>query len=198
MNSFSLFDFYKIKKKQIKQKLKEFSRIKENDIFYELCFCILTPQSSAMKCWKAVEYLKRKSFLEKCFNPEACLRKAGVRFYKNKSCYLLEARKMFPLRLPRDSFAARELLVKNIKGLGYKEASHFLRNIGYKGLAILDRHILKNLKEFGIIKEIPKTLARKRYLEIESKFMTFSKKIKIPIDELDLLFWCKETGEVFK
>ncbi|GAJ17855.1 unnamed protein product, partial [marine sediment metagenome] len=34
-----------------------------------------------------------------------------------------------------DEIKLREWVVKNFKGLGYKEASHFLRNIGYKNFA---------------------------------------------------------------
>jgi len=80
-----------------------------------------------------------------------------------------------------------------------KEASHFLRNIGLgKDLAILDRHILKNLKEYGVINEIPKSITKKVYIAIEDKMREFSKRINIPMDELDLLFWSKETGIIFK
>ena len=88
-------------------------------------------------------------------------------------------------------------LVKNVKGLGLKEASHFLRNTGHENLAILDRHILKNLAKLNII-ELPKTLTPKIYFEIENKFQNFSKEVNIPMDELDLLFWSMETGEIFK
>lgn len=83
--------------------------------------------------------------------------------------------------------------------MGYKEASHFLRNIGLADdLAILDRHILKNLKIFGIIEEIPKSLSKKKYLEIEEKMRNLANEVNIPLSHLDLLFWSKETGEIFK
>jgi len=76
----------------------------------------------------------------------------------------------------------RVWLVKNIKGFGYKEASHFLRNIGLgENIAILDRHILKNLKRFKVIKEVPISISPRKYLEIENKMKLFSKKIKIPV-----------------
>jgi len=93
---------------------------------------------------------------------------------------------------------AREWLVENVKGYGFKEASHFLRNIGYRELAILDRHILKYLVEFGVIEKVPKSLTKKNYMEIEEKFKQFSGRVGIPMDELDLLFWSLETGEIFK
>ena len=100
----------------------------------------------------------------------------------------------------KDPIELREWLVENIIGYGMKEASHFIRNIGFSKnqLAILDVHILKNLKEFGIIDDIPKSLTRKRYLEIEEKMKGFANRLGITLDELDLLLWSKETGIVFK
>lgn len=93
----------------------------------------------------------------------------------------------------------RDWLAKNVKSIGYKETTHFIRNIGLgKNLAILDRHILKNLKKHEVIEKIPRSLTKKRYLEIENEMKRFSKKIKIPLAELDLLFWSKETGKIFK
>ena len=97
-----------------------------------------------------------------------------------------------------EKLALRNYLVENVKGIGWKEASHFLRNVGHRDLAILDRHILKNLVKLNVVKEVPKSLTPKVYFEIEEKFKKFSNEIKIPIDELDLLFWSMETGEVFK
>lgn len=94
----------------------------------------------------------------------------------------------------------REWLVKNVKGVGMKEASHFIRNIGFGGkeLAILDRHILKNLKELKVIEKIPKKLTKKTYLEIEEKMREFCKMLGISMYELDMLLWYKETGKVLK
>jgi len=88
--------------------------------------------------------------------------------------------------------------VKNVLGMGYKESSHFLRNIGKRDLAIIDRHILKGLLRCGVLKSLPKTLSRKTYLEIEKQFQKFSEEINIPMDELDLLFWSMVTGEILK
>lgn len=178
---------YKKRKREIKGRLKDFNK---KDYFYELCFCLLTPQSNAYKCWDAVLELKGEDFKNKNIKVEDIL-KNRTRFYKNKSRYLREL-KNSKIKFDRD------YLVKNIRGLGYKEASHFLRNTGHKNYVILDRHILKNLLKLNIIKEIPKNLDKKKYLEIERKFKEFSKKVKIPMDELDLLFWSIETGKVFK
>ena len=194
-----LLDDYRNKKGEILKRLKEFEGNK--DYFYELCFCILTPQSSAKKAWSCILKLKEMDFQNKSINPEKYIN--GVRFHVNKSKYLLELKKNYQnilkeIRKSQYPKQLREFLVKNVKGLGYKEASHFLRNIGHKEVSILDRHILKNLKKQNVIKEIPKSMTPKKYCEIEDKFINFSKKVNIPIDHLDLLFWSQETGEIFK
>ena len=187
-----LQDEYSKKKKEIKQRLKEFSQVKGDSIFYELCFCLLTPQSNAKKCDVAVRLLHDHDFLNRNINPVEYLHK-NTRFHNNKSKYLIEMKKKFSSLEMK-----REFLVENVKGLGLKEASHFLRNIGYRDLAILDRHILKNLVKYKAIQEVPNSLTPKKYHEIEEKFKQFSKRVNIPMDELDLLFWSMETGEVFK
>lgn len=169
-------------------------------------FCLLTPQSRARTCWAAVERLVGKSLIAECDQRQILEELVGVRFNERKAEYICLARKMFSSQSLRatisgfgSSFAAREWLVKNVKGLGYKEASHFLRNIGLgEDLAILDRHILKNLKIMGVIDEVPASMSKKTYLDIEKKMIMFSKQVGIPMGHLDMLLWYKEAGEVFK
>ena len=193
---------YRKKKSEIVKRLNEFKnvwQVRDNKkLFEELCFCLLTPQSKAKICWNAVLRLKSNDFK----NIGLCLE--GVRFKNNKTKYIQSAMKSFEnikknINQYNNIYELREWLVKNVKGLGYKESSHFLRNIGKgENIAILDRHILKNLKKLGVIKKIPLCLTAKTYIEIENKMKTFSKKIGIPVSHLDLLFWSKETGEIFK
>ncbi len=207
-------ELYEMRKSDIERRLKEFKELFENSnddrIFAELIFCLLTPQSKAKICWKVVENLMEKDLLIHGSYEQVLRELKGVRFKKNKAKYIIEARKTFTreneIRIKSvissfsDSKKAREWLVKNVKGMGYKEASHFLRNIGFgEDLAILDRHILKNLRLLRVIEDIPKkTLTKKRYMEIENKMREFSRDIGIPLSHLDLLFWSKETGEIFK
>ncbi|MDP8229689.1 MAG: N-glycosylase/DNA lyase [Candidatus Gorgyraea atricola] len=201
----SLLDSYKKKKIDIRNRLQEFQHVYkrgDKDIFAELCFCILTPQAKAVICDQAIKRLQRHDLLFKGSQGDVrrCLK--GVRFPNNKARYLVEARKCSDLKAmidTKDLIRARDWLVKNIKGLGYKEASHFLRNIGFgQDLAILDRHILKNLKRYGIIKKIPESLTKKEYIKIENKMREFFQQLNIPLDEIDLLFWSTETGIIFK
>ncbi len=207
-----LIETYQDIKDEIQTRLLKFkSNFKKDDtyILYELIFCLLTPQSKAKVCWNCVKEMIDKNVV---FNPTykgilSCLK--GVRFHNKKTKYILEAIDKFKknnrivikdtLMSFNSAFDMREYLVDNIKGMGMKEASHFLRNIGFGDeLAILDRHILKNLKKYKVIDEIPKSLSKKKYLEIEEKMKNFSIKVNIPMDHLDLLFWYLETKEIFK
>ncbi len=171
-----------------------------------MVYCLLTPQTSAESAGKVVEQLQKLSFHALPLDPEPILRNRTtyIRFHRTKSKHLLKLKADFPLvvqSITRDlpSPELREWLVRNVTGLGYKEATHFLRNVGRNGgLAILDRHILRNLKRYGAIRSIPKTLSRKHYLSIERQFMRFADRIGIPLDELDLLFWSMETGVIRK
>ena len=193
----------------IEERLNEFKKIgngSKKEIFAELVFCLLTPQSKARTCWRAVERMLEDGSLLTGSKEEILGNLQGVRFKYKKAEYIMEARKKFldenmgkMVKDFKNPFIAREWLVRNVKGMGYKEASHFLRNIG-KGsnLAILDRHILKNLFLLHVIDKIPSSLSRKRYYEIEEKMRKFASSIGIPLSHLDLVLWYKETGEVFK
>jgi N-glycosylase/DNA lyase len=206
----ALMDIYSPVKGQIETRLGEFRHIWEEagdeELFRELVFCLLTPQSKAKTCWKAVQRLDRKCMIATGEPSEVSEELVGVRFNQRKAEYICRARSMFLERSLRatlagfgTSAAAREWLVENVKGLGYKEASHFLRNIGLgEDLAILDRHILKNLALLGVIVEVPSSPTKRTYLEIEKKMAAFSKEAGIPMGQLDLLLWYKEAGEVFK
>jgi len=198
---------YNLKRAEIKKRIFEFEEVwrkSDGRIFAELCFCICTPQSKAKRCWDAISKLYEADMLLKGTSYEIApvLKKFGVRFYRTKARRIVEARKYLPIKEKIKLMNlnwSRTWLVKHIKGLGYKEASHFLRNIGVgERFAILDRHIMRNLIRFKIIKELPKTITKKRYLEIEEQMKQFAKKSRIPLCELDLLFWSMETGSVFK
>lgn len=200
-------EIYKTIKDKIEKRLNDFKelwkRSDNDDLLEELIFCLLTPQSRAKVCFDAVLILKKENFnLDEML---ACLK--GVRFKYKKSEYIKNALRIFKeknslkdlIQNFNSVFDLREWLVKNIKGLGYKEASHFLRNIGFgENLAILDRHILKNLYKIGIIEKIPTSLSKRTYLDYEEKMRKFAKKIDIPLEHLDFVLWYKETGEVFK
>lgn len=99
-----------------------------------------------------------------------------------------------------DDLERRDWLVreKGIKGLGYKEASHYLRNIGLKGYAILDKHVLRSMAELGLIDDPKPPNTRSKYLTYEQHLKKFADRIKIDFDELDLVLWSMKTGEILK
>jgi len=205
-----LIIIYKKQRAQIKKRLAEFKSIGKKGnkkLFAELCFCLCTPQSKAVNCNEAIRRLSASKDLFNGSSERIAKHLKGlVRFHNNKAKYIVEARKKFcnvgangrsPLH--GDPAQTRRWLVENIKGLGMKEASHFLRNIG-RGLdlAIIDRHILTNLKRYGEIEQLPESISDKQYLIIEEKMRKFSKALNIPMAEMDLVFWSSETGHIFK
>lgn len=192
-------------KSKIRQRLREFTQVPPSEYFYELAYCLLTPQTSAANAAKAIELLRKHEFATRVIDPVSLLHQKDfyIRFHHTKGKHLTAVKQQFPLIAQQladaeSGVVLREWLVQNVKGLGYKEASHFLRNIGHCNLAILDRHILRNLVRVGVVRTLPKSLTRKRYLAIEEKFLRFANRVNIPMDELDLLFWSMETGELRK
>jgi N-glycosylase/DNA lyase len=194
------------RREAIRRRLRDFRRVDPSEYFYELVYCLLTPQTSAENAGRVVDKLRELSFHALPVDPEPILRNrsAYIRFHRTKSNHLLKLKEEYPIILRSITpdippFELREWLVKNVSGLGYKEATHFLRNVGRSGgLAILDRHILRNLKRLGATRSLPKTLSRKKYLSIEQQFMRFAGRFGIALDELDLLFWSMETGIIRK
>lgn len=207
-----LRESYAARKSDIKSRLAEFDRVfdeSDDRVFAELAFCLCTPQSKATQCWKAVDSLVRNNLLYRGTQQQIKPFLNTVRFNENKSGYIVEARGKFTdngrivikerLKSLGEPEEMRAWLIQNVKGLGPKEASHFLRNIGFgSSLAILDSHIMKNLVKFGVIDEMPKSLTGRKYFEIEQKMKEFADEIGIPFAELDLLLWSEETGMIFK
>jgi N-glycosylase/DNA lyase len=204
---------YKSIKGDIEKQIANFKAIwkrgNSEELFTELAFCILTPQSKARSGWKAICNLKDKNLLL-CGKYSDINKELNIVRFKNKKAeYLILAREKFAsigsaglkemLNKFRTIYEKRDWLVSEVKGYGYKEASHFLRNVGLGDeIAILDRHILRNLKLFDVIEKIPESITRKKYFEIEDQLKKFAKEIKIPVDHLDFVLWYKEAGEVFK
>jgi len=185
----------------IRRRLEEFKSLPEKEYKKEFMFCLLTPQSNAQRCWSAVlELSKLKKFeIEKVTE----ILSTRTRFHHTKAKRILKVKEMwkeiFPMLESEDSFELRNEIAKKVNGYGLKEAGHFLRNIGKSNnrIAILDRHILRNLHKYGVIDE-PKVKSPKNYFEIESAFLNYAKSKKMKPDELDLLWWSQENGEIFK
>jgi len=199
-------EIQKLKKTKIKilvdEKIKEFEKLglTKDKVFSEMCFCILTANFTAERGIK-IQNEMYNDFSKFSQNKLAKkLKKLGHRFPNTRARYISESQKYkdkLNNLLSMDEQKAREWLIKNIKGLGYKESSHFLRNIGKKNLAIIDFHIIDLLVENKVI-ERPKTLTKTKYLEIESKLKELAQKLNLNLAELDLYLWYLETNKILK
>ncbi len=199
----------KLKKSEVKttvehriNEFKELGKKPNKEIFSELCFCILTANFNAKRSIKMQEEIKNGFLTLTESQLSEKLKEFGHRFPNRRTQYILEARKhKDSLKETIESFGAgnelREWLVENVKGIGYKEASHFLRNIGFNNLAIIDFHIIDILAKHKLI-ERSKTLTKKKYLEIEQVLEKLAEKLNLNLAELDLYLWYMETGKVLK
>lgn len=179
-------------KEAIAKRLEEFKKRKtEKELFQELCFCLLAANTSSRMALRVMENVGDIIFTGTEEQIRDRLHALHCRFYRKRAEYIFRARTI-SLQLER------EYLVKNIKGFGYKESSHFLRNIGHSNYAILDKHVLRAMQEYGLIKETAHSLNKKTYLYLEKKLQAFSKRVKIPMDELDFVLWSRKSGEILK
>jgi N-glycosylase/DNA lyase len=198
---------------EIRQRLTEFEDIwrfeSDERLWEEMVFCFFTGGCSAKMGLRSVDAVRH--LLQNGTHEELANALSGVHRYPNaRSRYIVFSRDFlrseYDMRL-RERLAAfddpqqrRDWLVreKGIKGLGYKEASHFLRNIGFKGYAILDKHVLRCLFELELIDEPKPPNTRSKYLTAESKLRDLSKRTNIDFDEMDLVLWSMKTGAILK
>lgn len=211
--------------KYVKQRIGEFKRLGDEGIthfdfrpfldidyrsglFSELCFCILTANSSAAMGIRIQASLGDEGFMRLSYDELAqTIRSHGHRFPEQRAERIVEVRERWDLinnliREEEDRKKVRELLADprsehKIKGFGYKEASHFLRNIGAVDIAIIDRHVYRFLTENGLFPEV-KTLTPKRYLEAEEVLHGVCRELGITQAELDLYIFYIKTKKVLK
>ena len=194
-------------KERVESRMQEFEKFQganNSQVFGELCFCLMTANFQAEKSMKIQADLNNKFHKLSQDELAAALRQHGHRFPNTRASFIFEARKHCnnikdTLDSISDDSARREWVVKNVKGLGMKESSHFLRNIGYKNYAIIDFHIVDKLAEHGLIeKPKSKAITPKRYLEIEQILKQIGDKAGLNQGELDLYLWYAETGKILK
>ncbi len=208
-----LKQIYRGKRREIRDRLAEFAEVgrtaSDERLFEELTFCIYTAGASARMGLRSVERVRPvlmtgsakeiESALERAhmWPEQRALRVYQTREYLREHCGLKMRKLLDGFETAderRDFFAANP----GVRGIGYKEASHFLRNVGYRGYAILDKHILARLAEFGVIENPKPASTKKKYVAIEEKMKLFAESVGIDFDELDLLLWYTKTGEILK
>lgn len=202
-----------VRRGEIAARLREFGNIWKNgddeDIWAEMVYCLFTGGCSARMGIRSVSAVR--PLLMNGTQADLASALIGVHRYPNERArYIAETRSFlvrhcdFKLRQRLENFSdatsRRDWLAneKGIKGLGYKEASHFLRNIGFKGYGILDKHVLRCMNELGIIDEATPPKGRASYINTEEKLVRFADAIGIDFDELDLVLWSIKTGAIMK
>ena len=196
---------------RIESYLQMFRALREADDarwFEELCFCLLAVQANAHHADEAVRSLKAAGLLAAGTARDIRPHLRKVRFLNTKARWIVAARgfvadggaKEIRARLrAMDSKPVRDWLADEVDGIGLKEASHLLRNLGFgDDLAILDRHILRSLVRLRVISRLPSSLSRARYLGIEEKMRTFARSLGMTLAQADAILWWRETGELFK
>jgi len=201
------------RRNEIRGRLNEFQAVRRsrNDdrLWEEMVFCFFTGGCSAQMGLRSVEAVR--PLLKEGDQTQLAKALTGVHRYPNERAkYIVHSRAFletdcdlklgdrlasFDCDLARRDWLARE---KGIKGLGYKEASHFLRNIGYTGYAILDKHVLRCLTELKIIDDPKPPNTRSRYLTVEGKLRELTDTAQIDFDEMDLVLWSMKTGTILK
>ena len=206
---------HRARRREIQKRLGEFDEVwrrgSDARLWEELAYCIFTAGASARMGLDAVDAIRPLLLDGEPEAMTAALKQAGAhRFPNARPLYIVTTRNYFRanfgmalrkrLRSFRDPFERRDWLAqdKQVKGLGYKEASHFLRNIGVRGHAILDKHVMRCLAEVGVTDSAKPPSTRRKYLEVEQQLIGFAKEIKVDFDELDLVLWSMKTGEILK
>ncbi len=198
---------YKAVEPEAKRRIKDFEKIKcasNKELFEELTFCVFAANSSAEMGLVAVELLKPVLETGTLEDYKKRVHKK-VRFYNKRAEYLYYNReKLKELNtnlktiLRQEPDEKRQFIKQNLKGFGMKEASHFLRNTGTKGLCIIDKHVLDVMRELKVIKKTDEPKSEKKYKDIEKKIIKFAKENNLDIDILDLAAWSYKTGKIIK
>lgn len=201
---------YLEKRDSIGARLREFKDVFKNGddrrVFEELAFCILTsavgPKVGLLSLGSIRDVLMEGG------EDELYRRLLGVHKYPEKAGFIVETREYlkreFDFKLKdlilslKDPMERRDFfaLNRNIRGIGYLQASHFLRNIGFSGYAILDKNVILSLYNLGVIENPRPPATRKRYLEVEERLKGLAEDLGIGFDELDLLLWSERTGHI--
>jgi N-glycosylase/DNA lyase len=201
------------RRREIRARLAEFREVwrgaTDARLWEEMVFCIFTAGASARMGLGSVEAIRH--LLARGTHEElAAALQRKHRYPNSRSGYIVVTREFLEgdcgmrLRERLESFAdpveRRDWLARSrgVKGLGYKESSHFLRNVGLRGYAILDKHILRCLAEVGVIDSPQPPSTRTRYLATEERLRHFARDVRIDFDELDLVLWSMKTGEILK
>lgn len=202
------------------EKPKQWRDFREEQLWQELCFCILSANVSFELAKSVIQKLSDRDMLNSAWligneksesvlfnfldspNFEPVKKNGELRRYrypKVKSYQITNAAKRLYsnnsikeiLGTFDSDVEARNFFYTQISGLGIKEASHFLRNIGFaSSLAIIDVHVLNFLKEFSLVDfDMGSSLTLRNYLLLEKTLKNLSEYHGLNLSILDLAIW---------
>jgi N-glycosylase/DNA lyase len=182
----------------------------------ELVCCILSSRVRFEMASRAIELIEQAGLLDNSwwdgersdFRSQVSFALSGqsrvavprwsYRFHKTRSEYLARARDRLAVRSMSDRlsefpdpFEARRMLVKDFSGLGPKQSSMFLRNIGRGStLAILDTHILRFMQLRDLITARELNVGDlKSYERIEQRIAAYASQSGFQLGTLDWAVW---------
>lgn len=176
-------------------------RTDKREIWFELSFCIASSQDRVRRATMAARCLAQAyDELRNSHDPLSTIREAfereyvSLRFINRKSEQLAEAwvrlQEIFEVISSIDQnfespTLARDYLISNFPGIGPKQASMFLRNIGWgSDLAIVDSHILQIASVL-----FDEAQSADRYMDLESRLRGFASDRGIALEKLDVILW---------
>lgn len=181
----------------------------EDDLWRELVFCILGSRVKFEAVHAAVERMDGMCLLSQplrniCFDQyeddTVTALSGGYPFYRVRAnqirrtaecLYTSRGSILKLLNSASDVRNARRVLVAEVAGLGPKQASLFLRNIGYaKHIAILDVHVLTYLNWVGLTDTPLKSVSTlSKYEVLEDSFIEHAYEFGYSPDQFDLAVW---------
>lgn len=200
---------------------RKWDAMSEDELWEELCLCILSSNvpyelaksaffhlrdvlllrrrwltQSSDSSGKIAQELSRQIYLPKKKNGD--YRK--YRFPKIRAENVMSAAKTLyvrnsglfkVLKNANSEHEARKFLVKNIAGVGMKEASHFLRNIGYsESLAIIDSHVVAFLKEIEALPQVKiRSITPQIYMKLERILQDLCNCLDVSLSTFDMAIW---------
>ena len=187
------------------------SAMSEEDLWRELITCILGSQVPNWMGVAAARQLDEQGLVVPCGNFDveriASALRAPIesphgprryRFPNSKARHIVAAHRAVcqqygDLRsLVSDSSPdeCRRRLVESVPGVGLKQASLFLRNVGISsGFAILDTHVVRYMREVGLVGILPRSITPEMYYVLESVLSRYADQLGRPVGHVDRAIW---------
>ena len=181
----------------------------EDNLWRELVACILGSRVRFEAAYSAVERMhdmlllsgsRRATCFDQYEQDAGAALSGGYPFYRTRAKQIRHAAEHLygtggsirgVLNAARDGRGARRLLAAEVSGLGPKQASLFLRNIGYaKHVAVLDVHVLTYMNWVGLTDAPIKSVSTVReYETLEDMFIEHAYSFGSAPDRFDLAVW---------